>query len=118
MKKNDDDRLALIVLYGSQLLDVAKETDLSADQLNSDYRLQWLVTTPLYNIGEQAYGLSNEFVEEHGDVPWRMIADFRHRLVHNYEGTNWNLVAAVIEREIEPLVESARKILEERGADE
>ncbi len=52
MKYSDNDRLKLIVQYGERLLTLKDEIDLSAEQLNQDYRLQWLVTTPLYNIGE------------------------------------------------------------------
>ena len=54
------------------------------EALLTDYALQWLVTTPLYNIGEHVYNLSDEFKEVHSDIPWGMIAGLRHRLVHDY----------------------------------
>ena len=115
MRYTDADRLQLIVRYGERLLALKDELDLSAESLNADYRLQWLITTPLYNIGEQAYGLSETFVEEHADVPWQMIAAFRHRLVHDYEGTNWTLVASILDEEIAPLVDEAKRILDDWG---
>ena len=115
MRYSDIDRLRLIVQYGERLLALKDELDLSAERLNQDYRLQWLITTPLYNIGEHAYGLSDDLINKYADVPWKMIAAFRHRLVHDYEGTNWTLVASILEEEIGPLVNAAKGILNDKG---
>ena len=76
------------------------EHDIKPEQLLSDYSLQWLVTTPLYNIGEHVYNLSPAFKEQHGDIQWGMIAGMRHRLVHDYDGTNWNIIVEVIYDEL------------------
>ena len=38
-----------------------KENNITKEKLLNDYALQWLVTTPLYNIGEQVYALSDEY---------------------------------------------------------
>ena len=73
--------------------------------------MQWLVTTPLYNIGEHAYNLSSEYKAEHNDVPWSMIAGLRHRLVHDYDGTNWNMIADVVLEEIPVLLNQLRLLV-------
>lgn len=49
-------------------------------------------TTPLYNIGEHVYNLSYEYKEAHNEIQWAMIAGLRHRLIHDDEGTNWNII--------------------------
>lgn len=59
-------------------------------------RSQWTVTTPLYNIGEHVYNLSDEFKKAHPEIPWIKIAGLRHRLVHHYEDTNWIVICAII----------------------
>ena len=41
---------------------------------------------------------------ENPDIPWSQIAGLRHRLVHNYEGTNWSIVAAVVFDELETFI--------------
>ena len=41
-----------------------------------------------------------------------MIAGLRHRLVHNYDGTNWNIIADVVFEELPVLAEQIRKLLE------
>lgn len=76
-----------------------------------DYSLQWLVTTPLYNIGEHAYFLSNEYKEAHRNVPWTMISGLRHRLVHDYDGTNWNIIADVVFEELPALLEQLEELI-------
>lgn len=35
-------------------------------------------------IGEASYKLTEEFVESHNEVPWKVIRGMRHYLVHEY----------------------------------
>jgi len=79
--------------------------------LLSEYSLQWLVTTPLYNIGEHAYYLSDEFKSQHNEIEWNMIAGLRHRLVHDYEGTNWKIIAKVVLEEIPVLINQLKELM-------
>lgn len=58
--------------------------------------IRWTITTPLYNIGEQVYNLSDEFKKKNNDIPWAKISGMRHRLVHDYEDTNWDIICDVI----------------------
>ena len=94
--KTDRYRLERILEIGSQLQDVVKRREITAENIEDDFEIQWLITTPLFNIGEQANCLSEGFVSAHPAVPWAQIAGLRHRLVHNYEGTNWSIVSAVL----------------------
>ena len=48
--------------------------------------------------------LSKEYKEQHNDIPWSMISGLRHRLVHDYDGTNWNIIADVIVDELPSLL--------------
>ncbi len=63
-----------------------------------------LVTTPLYNIGEHAYYISEEYKKGHQEVVWPMISGLRHRLVHDYDGTNWEIIVDVIFDELPVLI--------------
>lgn len=79
----------------------------------NDYTVQWTVTTPLYNIGEHVYGLSNDLKASHPDIPWSMISGLRHRLVHNYEGTNWSIIVQVVFEELPDFAKAVQAILAE-----
>lgn len=111
--KTDRYRLERIAEMGNQLLDVVDDLGITEAALSNDYRLQWLVTTPLFNIGEQVNCLSPDLIARYPDVPWVSVAGLRHRLVHNYEGTNWSMIARIILEDVRPLVESVQAILSE-----
>lgn len=72
MKYSDQQRIEKICEYAKKLLEYINENKITKEKLLNDYALQWLVTTPLYNIGEQVYALSDEYKVVHSNVPWSM----------------------------------------------
>ena len=88
-----------------------RDNNITREALLTDFSLQWLVTTPLYNIGEHAYNLSAEYKAEHDDVPWSMISGLRHRLVHDYDGTNWEMIVEVVLDDIPALLKQLEKLV-------
>ena len=115
--KSDRYRLERIAEIGGQLLEMVDRKGITAETIDSDLETQWLITTPLYNIGEQTNCLSDELTSAHPDVPWAQIAGLRHRLVHNYEGTNWSMISEVVLIELRPFIERVRVILDEMPDD-
>ena len=104
MKYSDEQRLHKIYEKGNMLLEYIRDHDVKKDDLMNDTALQWLVTTPLSNIGEHAYYISDEYKVKHPEIQWNMIAGLRHRLVHDYDGTNWFIIADVVFDELPVLV--------------
>lgn len=113
MKKTDKERLKKIVAVWNELNVQIKQRNITKEQLLKDEFLQWAVTTPLYNIGEQVYNLSGELKLQYPDVIWSKVTGLRHRLVHDYDGINWEMIAEIIFDEMEPFVENVRQILNE-----
>lgn len=111
MKYSDKERVKKIYEYATKLYDYIKNNDVTKEKLINDYTLQWLVTTPLYNIGEQTYYLSSEYKAQYPDISWSMISGLRHRLVHDYDGTNWNIIADVVIDELPVLLEQIKRLL-------
>ncbi len=60
MKKSDNERIKKIIDIWSSLQLQIKEHSITKENLLNDEFLQWAVTTPLYNIGEQVYKISDE----------------------------------------------------------
>ena len=54
MKYTDQQRLEKIYDNATKLHNYIIENNITKDQLLREETLQWLVTTPLYNIGEHA----------------------------------------------------------------
>ncbi len=110
MKYSDTQRINKILDYAEKLMQFLKETGLNRESLVNDYKLQWAVTTPLYNIGEHVYFLSNEYKDAHSDIDWHMISGLRHRLVHDYDDTSWEIIAEIVFDDIPLLIEQLKKI--------
>lgn len=111
MKYSDKQRVQKIHEYAEKLLVHLDKNNITKEKLLNDYALQWLVTTPLYNIGEQVYALSDEYKANHNDIPWSMISGLRHRLVHDYDGTNWNIISDVVFEELPVLLNQLRNLI-------
>lgn len=111
MKYSDKQRIQKICEYAEKLLAYINENDITKEKLLNDYALQWLVTTPLYNIGEKVYALSDEYKATHSDIPWSMISGLRHRLVHDYDGTNWNIITDVVFDELPILLKQLKMLI-------
>lgn len=74
MKKSDEERLKKIISTWESLSRQMKERNITKEDLLNDEFSQWAVTTPLYNIGEQVYYLSDELKKKCPEQPWSMVA--------------------------------------------
>lgn len=104
-------RLKRISNVGHQLLNVVAERAITRSDIMNNYEIQWLISTPLYNIGEQANCISREFADKHPEIPWAQIAGLRHRLVHDYEGVNWSLISSVVFDELGIIVDQVDTLI-------
>ena len=42
------------------------------------------------------YHLSDAYKAGHSQIPWAKISGLRHRLVHDYDNTNWSLICSIL----------------------
>lgn len=111
MKYSDEQRIQKIYENAVKLYEYIANNRIKKKDLLKEVPLQWLVTTPLYNIGEHVYNLSGEYKDAHDEIQWTMISGLRHRLVHDYDGTNWNIIADVVFEELPILIEELKKLV-------
>lgn len=111
MKYSDQQRIQKIYEKAMGLYEYIVKHQIKKEDLLTKILLQWLVTTPLYNIGEHVYNLSREYKENHNEVQWAMIDGLRHRLIHDYDGTNWNIIADVVFEELPVLIKQLRELV-------
>ena len=111
MKYSDQQRIKKIYEKAILSNEYIVSHQIKTEELLTEICLQWLVTTPLYNIGEHVYNLSNAYKEAHDEIQWAMIAGLRHRLIHDYDGTNWNIIADVVFEELPVLIEQLEKLI-------
>lgn len=111
MRYSDEQRIKKIHENAVKLQEYIENNNIQKKELLMNIHLQWLVTTPLYNIGEHVYNLSDKYKEAHDEIQWSMISGLRHRLVHDYDGTNWNIIADVVFEELPALIEKLEKFV-------
>lgn len=111
MKKSDTERIKKIVSTWDSLKRQIDEHSITKEQLLDDEFSQWAVTTPLYNIGEQVYKISDETKKQNPQIIWSVVSGLRHRLVHDYEGINWSIIVDVIFNEMEEFVNDVKKLI-------
>ena len=61
MKYSDQQRIEKIRETTGKLLNYAQREQITPEKICNEETIQWTVTTPLYNIGEHVYNLSDEF---------------------------------------------------------
>jgi len=111
MKYSDEQRIQKIYEKAVKLYEYIVDHKVKKEELLTEVSLQWLVTTPLYNIGEHVYCLTNQYKEAHSEIQWAMIAGLRHRLIHDYDGTNWNIIVDVVFEELPVFIAQLEKLL-------
>ena len=111
MKYSDQQRLHKIHEYAVKLCNYIRDNNVNKEAVMTDESLQWLVTTPLYNIGEHVYYLTDEFKNAHNDIQWNVVSGLRHRLVHDYEGTNWSIIVEVLFDDLPVFKNQVEKLL-------
>ena len=110
MRKTDEQRIQTMIQIWQELSRQIVERGITPELLLQDAFTQWAVTTPLYLIGEQVYQLTPELKQQYPDIPWNVVSGLRHRLVHNYEGTNWSIIVEIVFHEMDIFIEQLKKL--------
>ena len=79
--RRDDERLADIIEAAQR---IAARTARGRAAFDTDEDTQLVLLHLIQVIGEVAAGLSDGFIAEHPEVPWRQIIATRNRVVHSY----------------------------------
>lgn len=112
MTESDARNISRIVEFADALARMIEERGISPEDIRCDRYIQWAVTTPLYNIGEFTAHVSRELKAEYPEIPWSRASGLRHRLVHDYEGTSWDIVIEVIFEDLPEYVDQLRGLME------
>jgi uncharacterized protein with HEPN domain len=64
-------------------------------------------------IGEAVAQLPSDVKDRHPEVPWRVVKDFRNRVVHGYFSMSWTIVWNTVMEAVPLLRTQVARILEE-----
>ena len=115
MKFSDEKRIEKILDYAEFIVWYVSDNKIDRQTIEDNRIIQFTITTPLYNIGEHAYRLTSEYKEKTAHIQWNLIAGLRHRLVHDYDGTNWAVVWDIVQNELPELIKQLKVLC---GGDE
>lgn len=69
------------------------------------------VTHLVLAIGEESKNIGEELKNQFPEIPWRLMANMRNRLAHDYRGIDFHLVYSVTKDDLPPLKEALIKML-------
>lgn len=108
MIRDDSVYLAHIIDAAGQILSYTEEMDY--DHFTRTRIVQDAVIRQFEIIGEAAKNLSAGFRGTHGHVPWKDLAGFRDKLIHQYFGVDLATVWRSVEADIPVLLKELRQI--------
>jgi uncharacterized protein with HEPN domain len=91
------------------MLDHAREAvemvrNRSRMDLDTDRMLNLALVRLMEIVGEAAVRIPEEFRSRRPQVPWRDVADLRHRLIYGYDTVNFDILWTIIQHDLPPLI--------------
>lgn len=83
------------------------------EAFEQDELIQTWIVHHLQIIGEASRAISSSLRDQHPGVPWTKIIGMRNILVHDYFGTDTDVVWSVVENDLVPLKSNIVTILQE-----
>jgi uncharacterized protein with HEPN domain len=98
---------------------IENATDYSAgmtfEQFVDDRKTIDAVVRNFIVIGEAASHLSDDFIENHPDLPWREMRDIRNIVVHEYFGVDNLIVWETLQKNLPPLLPLLKDLLKSKS---
>jgi uncharacterized protein with HEPN domain len=83
----------------------------SRADLDSDVMLSLALVRLLEIVGEAAKGVDEATRQAHPQIPWKLIAGTRDRLIHSYFDVNLDIVWAILTTDLPPLLRELDALL-------
>ncbi|MBM3947457.1 MAG: DUF86 domain-containing protein [SAR202 cluster bacterium] len=85
----------------------------SRTDLDTDRMLNLAFVRLLEVVGEAATRVPEEFQSRHPQVPWRDVADLRHRLIHAYDTVDFDILWTILHDDLPALIAQLQAIVAE-----
>ena len=90
---------------------IDKSSKLSKDEFSNNDDIKEIICFNLFQIGELANCLSEEFKNIYNEIPWKQIIGMRNRIVHGYDAINLEIVWNTANESIPELKSYCKEIL-------
>jgi uncharacterized protein with HEPN domain len=104
-------------LYLDDILDAVEKIEnyvdgLTFEEFSEDSKTVDAIVRNFEIIGEATKRISTETKEEHPQIPWKMMAGTRDKLIHEYFGVNLQVLWKTVKEDIPPLKRSVKQLLQ------
>jgi len=86
--------------------------NLSKEELISNRLKHNAIVREIEIIGEAVENISKNLKDKHPEIEWKDIADTRDKMIHHYFGIDFNIIWAIIKKDIPKLEIQIKKIEE------
>ena len=105
MDSNKNDEYFIQKIRTDLAFVVEHTRDIDQDELSGNEVLLDSMLFRLIQISENANKLSDEYKEEHNNIPWTAIYGLRNRIVHDYGNVDIEIVYSTLKEDIPGLLE-------------
>jgi uncharacterized protein with HEPN domain len=105
-----DDRERLLDIQEA-IADINKYAQQGRNAFETQELVQNWIIHHLLILGEAASRISEDFKEQHPDIPWTKIIGLRNILIHNYFGIDIDVVWSVVEEDLPELHHQIEELL-------
>jgi uncharacterized protein with HEPN domain len=84
----------------------------SLDDLREDRVLQLALVQLIEIVGEAANRVPSTIRHENPDIPWRVAAETRNKLIHGYDVIEYSIVYDTVKNDLPPMVAKLGAIIE------
>lgn len=102
--------------YLEEILDAALAAGefvqgMSSDQFAADLKTRYAVVRALEIVGEATKNVEAAYRDSHPEIPWRLMAGMRDRLIHGYATVDYQVVWQTVTCDLPTVVPLLRAIL-------
>lgn len=92
---------------GRQLTECVERRNITESDVVNDVDVRWMVSTPIAYLSEQAARMLSDHrdvAERLDEIDWYSLRGLRNRIVHDYDGVNFSLLASFVLRDVPELI--------------
>lgn len=86
--------------------------DMTFESFSNDTKTVDATVLMISQVGELVKNLDKEFQKQYPNIKWHILKGIRNRIIHDYEGISLNIVWSIITKDLQPLKNELKQIVD------